>query len=174
MATATKPITIRILEPEDGPLLKSIFLEMLIDSPDVFGGTPADYIDLPASFWDDLAERWSSPFGSEIAYLVTEDGRTFAHGAGVMTEKFGHPMLEIMSMYTPPALRARGAATEILRNLINWGRAHRAITAYLWVAEGNALARHLYEKMGFRLQPDDRRPMREGSDRYESRMVLAL
>jgi ribosomal protein S18 acetylase RimI-like enzyme len=79
------------------------------------------------------------------AFLEAE-GRTVAVGLGVVERGW----LGLFNMSTHPDFRRRGAATEILRALCEWGRMHGAEAGYLQVMEENAPASRLYGQVGFR------------------------
>ncbi|MEQ8348779.1 MAG: GNAT family N-acetyltransferase [Sneathiellaceae bacterium] len=49
-----------------------------------------------------------------------------------------------------PAVRGRGHGRAITQALLGWGRQAGADSAYLQVREGNAVARRLYDSLGFR------------------------
>ena len=81
------------------------------------------------------------------AYVLLElDAQPAAVGLGVLER--GH--VGVFNMATHPEFRRRGAATAVLRALAQWGRAQGAWAMYLQVADENAGARLVYERLGFR------------------------
>ncbi len=81
------------------------------------------------------------------AYVLLElDAQPAAVGLGVLER--GH--VGVFNMATHPEFRRRGAATAVLRALAGWGRVQGARTMYLQVADENAGARPVYERLGFR------------------------
>jgi len=65
-----------------------------------------------------------------------------------------------------------GAA--LVDDVVRWASMRGAGRVELRVAEGNSDATRLYERAGFVLQPEDRSPLREGSDVVTVRMELLL
>jgi GNAT superfamily N-acetyltransferase len=51
---------------------------------------------------------------------------------------------------TDPQHRNKGYGTELVHAMLGWAQANGAMHAYLQVVSGNAPARHLYDKLGFR------------------------
>jgi GNAT superfamily N-acetyltransferase len=80
-------------------------------------------------------------------YLAVRDGeRIIACGsAAIDSERAG-----VFNMVTAPERRGLGLATGIVGELLRQARARGCITGYLQVDAGNAPARHVYSKFGFR------------------------
>jgi RimJ/RimL family protein N-acetyltransferase len=55
-----------------------------------------------------------------------------------------------MAMWVHPAIRGAGAADELVAAVIAWAAFDDAKTLRLDVFQGNARARHFYERLGFR------------------------
>lgn len=73
------------------------------------------------------------------------DGETVAYGRSVQQDN----LLTIEDLWTLPALRSQGNATQLIQGLLQFGRESGADTAYLTVNESNADGRRLYERLGF-------------------------
>jgi GNAT superfamily N-acetyltransferase len=56
----------------------------------------------------------------------------------------------IFDVVTDPQHRNKGYGTELVHAMLGWAQANGAMHAYLQVVSGNAPARHLYDKLGFR------------------------
>lgn len=96
--------------------------------------------------------------GSHVAYLVFDDA-CFVGAGGVsfyqVMPTYHNPTGQnayIMNLYTAPAYRRRGIASQTLRYLINeaYGRGVTRISL-----DSTAMGRPLYEKMGFVPMPDE-------------------
>jgi ribosomal protein S18 acetylase RimI-like enzyme len=56
----------------------------------------------------------------------------------------------LFDIVTAAAYRNRGLGTQLLLNLLQWGKANHAHSAYLQVMRNNSAALNLYAKLGFR------------------------
>ncbi|MGH7206229.1 MAG: ribosomal protein S18-alanine N-acetyltransferase [Nitrospiraceae bacterium] len=58
--------------------------------------------------------------------------------------------VRVMTLAVEPSARRQGIASELVRFMLTFGRAHGAVRAILEVRASNVAARSLYEQMGFR------------------------
>ena len=120
--------------------------------------------------WEDLSDEWLEAYcrmspgvGAHRPTLrqmllniiprhcfaaVRLDDRLIACGLGVLQS--GH--LGLFDIVTDPACRQRGYGLRVVKNLLAWGQAGGAQTAYLQVMLNNAPALNLYSKIGFKEQ----------------------
>jgi GNAT superfamily N-acetyltransferase len=83
----------------------------------------------------------------ETRLLVTRaDGRAVCCGLGVRSGDF----VGLFQIATRPDCRGHGLATELCAELVRWGAARGARSAYLQVEAGNTGAVRIYEALGFR------------------------
>ncbi|HEX5994990.1 MAG TPA: GNAT family N-acetyltransferase [Jiangellales bacterium] len=81
---------------------------------------------------------------------VVVDGRVVAIGRGAVSDSpAGRRWLGLTAVEVDPAMRRRGLASHVVARLAEWARGHRATDSYLQVAEGNAAAIAMYERLGF-------------------------
>lgn len=156
----------------DWTRMRDLRLAALLDAPDAFGGT---YEDEAAR--DEAAWRW---------WIAGEDGRsegrTFVEErAGVFTGMAtGMVFVErpttvhLFGMWVRPEDRGRGVGAALVEEVIGWAVARDAERIELRVAEGNDAAARLYGRAGFVLRPEDRSPLREGSDVMTVGMELVM
>jgi GNAT superfamily N-acetyltransferase len=79
-----------------------------------------------------------------VSLLAGEEA--VACGMGVLEEDcFG-----LFNLVAAPHHRNRGYGTTMLAGMLDWARQQGAVHAYLQVSQGNAPARHLYAKLGFK------------------------
>jgi RimJ/RimL family protein N-acetyltransferase len=58
----------------------------------------------------------------------------------------------LYSLWLDPAARGRGLARELVAAAVDWARVHRARIVTLRVASDNAVARGVYQSLGFTLE----------------------
>jgi ribosomal protein S18 acetylase RimI-like enzyme len=75
----------------------------------------------------------------------------------------------LYSLWLDPTARGRGLARPLVAAAVDWARERRARTVTLRVAADNAVARGVYESLGFTLNPAE-----NPSDRGEIAMTLSV
>ncbi|MEM2106108.1 MAG: GNAT family N-acetyltransferase [Candidatus Bathyarchaeia archaeon] len=104
-----------------------------------------DLTEVAKNFGEEWANRIKDAIEKGIAYGAY-DNHTLASTA--TTSEILDTIALIRGVYTVESLRGKGLATSavsaIVKEIINLGK-----DAVLWVAEDNAPARHVYEKIGF-------------------------
>ncbi len=73
-------------------------------------------------------------------------GRVVAVGLGVAENGF----VGLFDLVTDEEFRQRGLGTQLILNLLDWGKHNGSSRAYLQVTLNNSPALRLYEKLGFR------------------------
>jgi N-acetylglutamate synthase len=73
------------------------------------------------------------------------EGQALACGIGVVTQHY----LGLFEIATRPTHRRQGLASDLCRQLLSWGKAHGAHTAFLQVEANNPGAIRIYENLGF-------------------------
>jgi GNAT superfamily N-acetyltransferase len=91
----------------------------------------------------DIMARVDAPVGYASAHV---DGQLVAVARGVAEQGW----LGVFGMAVLPHARRRGLATDLLRELGDWARAHGARSTYLQVVASNAPALALYGGLGLR------------------------
>jgi len=77
---------------------------------------------------------------------LMHDGRPAAYAMSVAERG----MAEIGAVIVDETLRGRGLGRQLMRGLMGWAAAQGCSRAYLQVEQGNAHARDLYQRLGFR------------------------
>ena len=88
------------------------------------------------------------PFLKDCSFLIEEKGQPLSACIVVYSEEMSLPL--IAYTMTHPSYTRRGMATFLLKKCMNALFAREYKGVYLVVTEGNP-ARHVYEKMGFRI-----------------------
>jgi GNAT superfamily N-acetyltransferase len=91
-------------------------------------------------------DRYASAVVDGIYLAVFEDDRVVACGSAVVDDG----LVGIFGMVTATTHRGRGLATAIVAALLKQARDRGCTTAYLQVEAGNAPARRVYSRFGFR------------------------
>jgi GNAT superfamily N-acetyltransferase len=73
------------------------------------------------------------------------DDRALGFGMAVLDRE----AVGLFDIVVQPRARGRGGGALLTRALMAWGRENGATSAYLQVVDANAVARRLYERMGF-------------------------
>lgn len=127
---------------EDWQEFRRVRLASLLDAPDAFCSTYAD--------WADASEdRWRSRMAGVPLTLVARDGdRTVGVACGCPAELEGADAVELISMWVSPGARGTGVAGRLIAGVVDWAEAQDRPT-FLMVRVGNVRARRAYERAGF-------------------------
>lgn len=132
----------RRVRPGEWARLKQLRLRALESDPRAFGATLDEERALPDEAW---RERAQAP--DERPFFVAEEGDAWLGMIGGRAHEDGSH--ELVSMWTAPEARGRGAGGALVRAGIGWARSRGATGLHLWVIGENEPARRLYEKHGF-------------------------
>jgi ribosomal protein S18 acetylase RimI-like enzyme len=157
---------IKLLVPDEWPLLRDIRLAALGDSPHAFLSSHQ-----VESAFDEL--RWRAEFErGEWTVSIHGDQPTGIVGC---TREPGKPAYECYLEYiwVAPEWRNQGVAHNMLTVVLGRLRESGVRTAYLWVLDGNDAAVRLYKRVGF-ISSDQRQPLAERPGRSEELMQFNL
>lgn len=147
-------VELRRIDAEDWEAFRAVRLRALADSPTAFGVTWEEAASQPESVWRQRAS------GPGPILLGSAGERPVAMGGLHLPE--GGPDAYVWGMWVEPASRGQGLAARMLDRLLT-DAAQTGRPVVLHVTEGNAGARHLYERHGF-VSTGEWQPLREGSD----------
>ena len=119
----------------------------LLDAPYAFAGTYFESIQHPADHWAERAAAGSAGGGSAIYLAHAPDGAVGMAGAYQPTDE--PDTRRIYGVWVERAVRKQGLARRLVETLIDWADGSGAEKCDLWVAESNAPAVALYERLGF-------------------------
>ncbi|HBP40664.1 MAG TPA: GNAT family N-acetyltransferase [Halomonas sp.] len=166
-----KNFNIKVLNPEDWALYKSVRLESLKDSPDSFGATYEQESALSDSDWRarlDLNARGLVAFP-----LVAEQG---GRAVGLAWGVIHAPEVEtahIYQMWVSPAARGKGIAKALLGKIETWAIDKECECLALDVTTSNEAAVCLYRSSGF-MATGQPTPLRSDSFLMMQPMEMAL
>jgi len=131
-----------MIAEDDWLVLREIRLQALADSPSSFGSTLAREQAFTDEPWRERAR------GSETTrlFLASKDGTALGI-AGVFDE--GDGSVQLVSVWVTPAHRGRGVARALTTAALRFAAERGFSLVRLWVTDGNAAARALYERFGF-------------------------
>jgi ribosomal protein S18 acetylase RimI-like enzyme len=136
---------VRQIRPGDWEALRRLRLRALADAPGAFASTLAAEL----GFSDDV---WRQRAGDDraAATFVAGEGGADIGLARIFAEAEPPGRTHLVSMWVDPGHRRRGVARALIDRAVQWAAERHAEEVILWVADGNAAARRLYEGMGFR------------------------
>jgi ribosomal protein S18 acetylase RimI-like enzyme len=141
------PLEINLLDPRDWPVLRSVRLAALRDSPGAFVATLAVESERTSEEWIASIER--------STWVVARNGNEVV-GIACLTAAEPHAPRErfIESVWVTPQHRRRGLVRRMLQRLEDKARADGADYLQLWVLETNESAYDAYLKLDFYAVPD--------------------
>ena len=140
-------IEIRRIRADEGPVLMQVRLLSLLDAPYAFAGTYFDTVQHPADHWAERAAAGSAGGSSAIYLAHAPDGPVGMAGAYQPADE--PDTRRIYGVWIERRLRTQGLGRRLLETLIGWADGSGAERCDLWVAESNAPAVALYQRLGF-------------------------
>lgn len=170
---APERFQLRPIRTGDGPLLKSVTLLSVQESPDAFVITLDEINSNPESFWDNLADFIAASKQDEILLLFDNDnGKCVGYSGGHIDNE--HPDLgHLRWMWVDPSLRGHGLGSMLIKKIVDWAKQKGAREMELWVSETQQPAIGAYQSNGFRLT-GDLDAVRPGSTIMSKKMVRAI
>ena len=110
--------TVRRITADEFPALRAVRIAALTDSPAAFGST----LDREVAFTDDMwRERAaSSAAGDERLTLLAWDGSEVVGVIGAFRTAADDAVVELVSMWTRPAVRRSGVAVALVQGVVDW------------------------------------------------------
>ena len=148
---------IRQVSAADWERLRDARLRALAEAPYAFSATLAR----ERAFSDEVWQERATPRETGCAFAVERDGRFDAIVSGFVADDAG--AVHLVGMWVAPELRRCGVGRRLVDAIADWARARGARCVCLCVESGNAEARSLYERCGFRrTDPPPRLPYEPG------------
>lgn len=153
---------------DDWETVKGVRLAALSEAPYAFGSTFEREVGRPEDEW----RAWIQPDqndGGRAVFLAFDGGRPIAMAAGFGHEDSAH----LVAMWVSPEARQLGLGIRLVEAVVDWARdsGYEAVT--LQVAEDNAPAIALYQKLGFQFTGESQ-PLRSAPERYTSTYAISL
>lgn len=94
------------------------------------------------------AAQWRRRLRDHAQFAIVIDGRP----VGLISAQHENPgSVYLYSLWLDPVARGRGLARALVEAAVDWARGQRARTVTLRVAADNAVARAVYQGLGFRV-----------------------
>ncbi|MGV8977473.1 MAG: GNAT family N-acetyltransferase [Cellulomonas sp.] len=163
-------IDIEVLSDDDWQVVRDVRLRALRDSPLAFGST------LPRE--EGFREQhWRMRLRSGPWWVARRADRSGSAAVGLvaMIAEPGSTSDDrhVVGLWVDPEVRREGVATTLLATVVSAARAEGARTVSLWVAEDNAAALRLYDRLGF-TATGEREPLPSSPERAEARYEMVL
>lgn len=156
-------VTLRRATHDDWAVYREIRLRSLAQAPDAYGSTVEH-----ESEFDEAT--WRSRSGDSYLLFAMLDERVVATATAI-PDRHETGGQEIVGMWVDPDARGRGIAASLVQALADRAAVDGAPSIALWVADGNDVARRVYERCGF-VATGQREPLRPGLG--EERMRRSL
>jgi len=132
---------------DETPLLKTLRLRALAESPDAFGDSLAGARARLDSYWTEMIRSVTEP--DRHAMFLAEDAAAAVGIAFGLLDREHADRAHLGGMWVDPTTRRRGVGRALVDAVLAWARERGFRDIVLWVAEGNAAAAALYERAGF-------------------------
>jgi ribosomal protein S18 acetylase RimI-like enzyme len=157
-------LDVRLLEPGDWHVLRTIRLRALADSPRAF---TSHY--LREARWNE--HEWRRRFDVTRWIVAVDDGEVI--GLAGLVDCHPEDPHHIESIWVAPTHRNRGVFRVLLDSMIEIARRAGLTELWLWVLEDNPGALDVYERLGFE-RTGERQPIRPRHRRRELRLRRRL
>jgi len=148
--------------PDDWRLVRDVRLAALRDAPTAFESTYEREIAFGEADW---RRRFGPRSVTFLAYLPEASPAGMAGGLEDQAS-----VVELVAMWVAPAARGRGVGEALVDAVSGWAKPR---DLHLWVTEGNAPARALYERCGF-VPTGEREPLTSYPSLWEVGMCLGF
>lgn len=163
--------TVRRIEPADVDIFRELRLRALRSDPDAFASTYEHEASRPLDTW----QTWValSAQGPDQSMFLAEVDGVPAGLAGAFRDEHAPRTMHLIAMWVDPAHRGKGIGRDLTDAVLTWARGADADDVTLWVVDGNAGARSLYEQAGF-VATGESQPLPSNPSLVEHRMVFDL
>jgi ribosomal protein S18 acetylase RimI-like enzyme len=154
---------IRLLTTEDHKIWKAIRLEALQSSPENFGMSYDEEMNLPAEDW--------SIQNNDIFGAFIEDKLIATTGFFTLRMKKMKHRGRLFAIYVTPNYRGQGIASQLIETVINHAKS-RVIQLHLTCTITNESALNLYQKHGFKTYGTEPRSLKIDDNFFDEYLML--
>jgi len=148
-SSATERPTIRAVRAGDGPIVRDVCVQMLLDAPEAFEETLAEVEGRGPSEWVLFVERCAK--GTDMSAFVAEDGSGVCGFVRADTTDPRTPpgTVLVSKLWAAPRQRGRGLGRELMNAVTKWAEECQAARISLGVSESNLKVQKFYERLGY-------------------------
>ena len=165
------PIRVRRVRADEAPMLRSLRLRALADSPMAFGSTLAEEQARPDALWQERAVEGAA--GLDRVTFIVESGGVPAGMATGLSIDDDPTAAALVGVWVDPSLRGQGSGAALVEAVTAWARERGKQRLELWVTATNTTAIGVYERSGFR-PTGETEPLPHTPSLSEFRMVRTL
>ena len=158
-------LDIKLLKPDEWPVLRTVRLRALGESPHAFMARYEDEARLSA-------REWRQRLVTAVWAVAVESGEIIGL-AGLVEGQQPHMEKHVESIWVAPTHRCRGVFRSLLAALADEARRTCLLELPLWVLEDNKIALLAYSRLGF-VATGERQAIDSTRNRFERRLRLAL
>jgi len=141
-------LSIQKITPTNIEAFKMTRLSALQDTPLAFGSTYEREAAFSADDWRVRVQRWNGATG--IGFLAIDKDLPCGI-AGALLDRTNPKQADLVSMWTAPTHRRRGAGKLLVEHVIAWAQSRGAERLRLLVTNTNDTAIRFYQRLGFAL-----------------------
>ncbi len=148
-SSATERPTIRAVHAGDGPIVRDVCVQMLLDAPGAFNATLAEVEGRSSSEWVLLVERCAKR--TDMSAFLAEDGSGVCGfvRADATDPRIPPGTVLVSQLWAAPRQRGMGLGRELMNAVTKWAEDRQATRISLGVIESNLEAQKFYERLGY-------------------------